>query len=194
MSKNPLCCRDAVPISFRHLLELLPANTFHNTRPASGSVGPLVASLMGAVVMSDAIPAAASLLSYSGIFYAVVEVSILHPTTTPQKNQPKFASGKTQPNSSTSENIPTTVVSTNYFVPIEERNTDTPSILAMKTPFHCRRWRQIRQDEADETVRKREMDIVIGDGEVWTEMKGREKIWCEGCGVWCVLRGWVRED
>lgn len=33
----------------------------------------------------------------------------------------------------------------------------------------------------------------IGDGEVWTAVNGREKIWCEGCGLWWGFRVWVRE-
>lgn len=33
----------------------------------------------------------------------------------------------------------------------------------------------------------------IGDGEVWTRVKGWEKIWCEDCSVWWEFRVWVRE-
>jgi hypothetical protein len=144
--------------------------------------------------MSDAIPAAESLLSYTGIFYAVVQVVILRPTTTATTAQKPLLKPTTVSKPQAQEPIPTTIVSTRYFVPIEERMADTPSVLAMKTPFHCRGWRQINQEQADVTVRKSEMDIAIGDGETWTEMKGHDKVWCEKCEVGCALRGWVRED
>jgi hypothetical protein len=177
-------------MAYKHLLELLPANTLHNNVPTSRSAGPLIASLLSCILNADAIPPAPhpdGPFPYTTIFYAVIEVVTLKPTTAIQP-------ATRTPRISTPTTIPSTTISTAYFVPIEERNTPTSTILAAKTPFHCRRWREIRKEEAYETVRRSEMDIVIGDGETWVPMVGVEKLWCENHGVWCELRAWVRED
>jgi hypothetical protein len=34
---------------------------------------------------------------------------------------------------------------------------------------------------------------AIGDGGMWTCVKGWEKVWCEDCCVWWEFRVWVRE-
>ncbi|EPE33013.1 hypothetical protein GLAREA_06025 [Glarea lozoyensis ATCC 20868] len=197
MSINPLCCKDAIPLSYKHLLELLPANTLHNNVPPSRSAGPLIASLLACILNADAIPPALNPegpFPYTSIFYAVVEVVTLKPTPPQTPSRIPRVSTPTIPSAPSSSSTPVTTISTHYFIPIEERNTPTSTILAAKTPFHCRRWREIRKEEAYETVRRSEMDIVIGDGETWTPMVGTEKLWCEGHGVWCELRAWVRED
>jgi hypothetical protein len=195
MSINPLCCQDAIPMAFQHLLELTPSGTVHNNRPISCLAGPLIASLISCIITEDAIPPAllpGSPLPYPSLFYAVVEVVTLRPTGTQRTHS--SSPGFTTISPPAREDIVNTTISTKYFVPIEERSAKSRTILAPNTYLKRRRWREIRKEEAYDTVRRSQMNIVIGDGETWLEMNGVEKLWCEKHGLFMELRAWVRDD
>ncbi|CZT40678.1 uncharacterized protein RSE6_00318 [Rhynchosporium secalis] len=78
-----------------------------------------------------------------------------------------------------------------YFVAIEKSSSAT--VLDQNSPLFGRGFREIKTQEAMESLRFHGTGITIGDGEVWVERDGAEKFWCEAHRVWFEMKVWVRE-
>lgn len=177
MSAFPFCCNEAFSPSFQHLARLMPSTSTHNVLQPPLSAAPLVTSFMSFLLTATHIEPAllpGTPRNYNTRFYAIIQVTTLRSQASPY-------GGASQ-----------TREKTQYFAPIEARNQDT--ILAPKTSVKNREWREILKEDAQERLRFLKQGVTIGEGEIWKELPGVEKLWCEKHQLFFEMKAWVRDN
>ncbi len=217
---TPFCCVSAIPMSFRYLVELLPALTSHNPLAKPLTSAPLVSVFLAHVADCYANPHAprpmeANLPSASNLYFAIVQLTITK-TPAPSSITPTLprlskasASGSVSgsiplgPSSAVLakdmgyETIPLSSsaaiqqASVKYFVPIE--NSREATILSAGQRLKGKQWKEISTEDAMESLRLPGTDIAIGDGEVWKELEGRERGSCANHKLDWEIRVWINE-
>jgi hypothetical protein len=170
---NPFCCNGPIPLSFTNILSLIPDDATYTPLPSSGASNPLIASFLTSTIYSLVYPPH-SLMDSPSIsdcfmisFQAIIQVTKLAFKDNAQETASK-----------------------RYFA----RYGNQRFRPGVREIFKGKPWKEIPKEDADDSLRPPGSAIEMGDGEVWKELAGVEKLWCEAHGAFFELRAWVKES
>ncbi|KAG9232153.1 hypothetical protein BJ875DRAFT_94001 [Amylocarpus encephaloides] len=189
MSAHSVCCSEAIPSTFKHLVYLTQPSVTQNVLTTPLSSAALITCFMSQINSGSYIetkPSPWSSIPHLTTFYFFIQVKTLRPSLA----SPTCLGSAQRATISQSSPFSCVTESTEYFAPIEDNNSDT--ILAPRISMQNKKWRQLREDEALECLRLPGSQIVIGDGEDWAKLKGVEKLWCDKHGLFFEMRAWYR--
>ena len=217
---TPFCCVSAISMSFRYLVDLLPASTLHNPLLKPFTSAPLVSVFLAHVANCYANPHAPRAKepnqpSASNLYYAIIQLTVTE-NPTPSTVMPALPRQAKPPTSSSSfENIPLSPssavlakdlgyetispsssiavqqIGVKYFVPIETSREAT--ILSAGQRLKGKQWKELAADDAMDSLRLPGTNITIGDGEAWKELEGRERGSCTKHKLDWEIRVWIKE-
>jgi len=175
---NLLCCTTALPYTLAHLACLLPDDATHHPYQKPLSLGAVLTPLL-VLLAANAPPTPPG------------RVPTFNPVVTLiQVRSSKFTGIR---NGGNQAEIKQEYSEPRYFGALTPEMEDYLQDMgkeSIKEKIHI----EVEKQEAEICLRLAGSGGErVGDGEIWNQVEGVEKIWCEKCQVWWEFRAWVRE-
>lgn len=179
---NLLCCPSALPATFRYLTHILPSGTTHlPLRQKPLALGPILTPFL--VVLAAGAPATPARMPTFDPYVLLIQVKQVKQVTPSSSTHKPAIQSPPQRQGSKSR----------YFgslTPDKQLQDSSGGTELVKGNVYL----EVDKVEAEIILRLPGSGAEnIGDGEVWIQVDGMEKIWCDNCKVWWEFRAWVRE-
>ncbi|KAH6680198.1 hypothetical protein B0J14DRAFT_557566 [Halenospora varia] len=207
ISSRPLCCLSAIPLTVKHFLTIVPPTPTHNLLRQPVSLAPLLANLFAFAEASGTENTEEGkedgILSPFEEFRAILQVTAVPETPTPSSLPVStgsglgispagyFSSGSPLGQSSLS---PRSSQVSSLFAPNSPPQTSQTRRFWVLVQGSGGKWREISRHEAEDCIRPLGSGIMVGDGEDWKGLEGKEELWCPRHRTWWGVEGWVRES